>query len=290
MAAETDTVRILHISDTHGLHRSIQDKYPMPDADILIHTGDFTDQGMPEEWADFDAWLGKQPFQHRIVICGNHEHKSPVDLGETKKLLSNALVLEHELVEILGLRIFGSSWVPGHKSAAPGDTEVPHRFNEIPEGVDILLTHGSPFGIMDYCELGSLPHWGGSKALHKEILRAKPAVHLFGHMHEQRGVWQHRAGEPFIGRIEYDLGGGRLHPTHPAPPPDYPCQIISCNAMKNHPGIDDRCGNPRGSCIAGPARLILANKVSSSTEETQWTFQVAGEACHPADENQVVEA
>merc|ERR1712228_1024614 len=90
-------VRILHLSDTHGLHRTIEDKYPMPDADILIHTGDFTDKGLPEEFHDFNDWLGEQQrYRHRVLIFGNHEYKYPIDPKQVKSLVSNALVLEHE--------------------------------------------------------------------------------------------------------------------------------------------------------------------------------------------------
>ena len=32
-------------------------------------------------------------------------------------------------------------------------------------------------------------HWGSSQELLKAIYRVKPKVHLFGHIHEQRGHW-----------------------------------------------------------------------------------------------------
>jgi len=274
---QCQVVRILHISDTHGLHRTVEDKYPMPDADVLIHTGDFTDKGSLEEFHDFNEWLGElqKRYPHRILILGNHEYKAPLDPQQAKTVLSNAIVLEHESVDVLGLHMFGSPWIQGHKASAPGDSSrVPHKFDQIPQEVDILLTHGSPFGIMDYCELGSMPHWGGSKALRQEILRASPRVHLFGHMHEQRGVWHHRPGLPFSGGIEYDVGGGQVHPTHAAPPPDYPCELISCNAMKNHPNIDRACGKSSESCIAGPARLIVAERPMEG--DRTWRFHLGG--------------
>ena len=50
-------VRILHISDTHGLHESIEERFPLPAADVLIHTGDFTDMGSVQEVKQFDGWL-----------------------------------------------------------------------------------------------------------------------------------------------------------------------------------------------------------------------------------------
>merc|ERR1711920_6068 len=128
---------------------------------------------------------------------------------------------------------------------------------------------GSPFGIMDCCELKTL-QWGGSKVLYQEVLRAAPRVHLFGHMHEQRGVWWHEEGQPFQGGIEYEIGHGKAHPTWGAPPTTYPCELISCNAMKNHPNIDERCGKLFTSRIAGPARLIVAER--GGRDDPVWRF------------------
>lgn len=216
-AADHKPIRILHISDTHGLHRQIEQVFPMPDADILIHTGDFTNKGTDAEVADFNDWMGElsKRYPHRVLIFGNHEYHylkerigdaesaaQALNPANAKQLVSNAMVLEHETVEILGLRIFGSAWCPWHVNAAPGDKignsgfqpkvralwhascnakeEAPreHRFGEIPEGIDILLTHGPPYGIMDMMELGA-GHWGGSKALHEHVMRARPRVHFF---------------------------------------------------------------------------------------------------------------
>jgi len=273
---EKECIRILHISDTHGLHRTVEEQYPMPEADVLIHAGDFTDSAHKSEFIDFNKWLGTlhKRYPVRIVIAGNHEYKQRLDPEAIICLLTNATVLEHETLDVNGLCIFGSPWVPGQKAACPGDgAKAKHRFAEIPEGVDILLTHGSPFGIMDCCERAEL-QWGGSKALRHEIMRARPRVHMFGHMHEQRGLWHHQPGMPFAGGIEYELRTGEMHPTWEAPPDDYPCEFISCNAMKNHPGVDEAVGKKFASRIAGPARLILAERVVSLSPA--WSFRVPG--------------
>jgi len=309
MASNMESVRILHLSDLHGLHRSVEDAFPMVDADILIITGDFTDSGMLDEFEDFNQWLGtlRQRYPYIVVIFGNHEYKAVGDTGEplerfldpqrSKDLLPNAIVLEHETVEILGLRIYGSAWCPWHSASRPGDHRASssrlqrlfsewkasqpkgyqdheHRFHEIPEGIDVLLTHGSPFGIMDCCEMGSL-QWGGSKALRRAVKRVRPLAHLFGHMHEQRGVWYHEPGKPFRGGIEYRLVNGRgVHQTWGPPEDDYPCQLISCNAMLNHRRIDSSLGGRPSNCIAGPARLIIATRsVSADAERPEpWHF------------------
>lgn len=74
------SLKILHISDTHGEHDEIgtADNPQLPDADILVHTGDFTDHGGPKETKAFAKWMQNlrgvsKPYARKIVITGNHE-------------------------------------------------------------------------------------------------------------------------------------------------------------------------------------------------------------------------
>merc|ERR1712187_502167 len=133
-----------------------------------------------------------------IVIAGNHDvhgNKGKIDL---KHVLTNATVLHHEIADTLfhacGLRIYGSPWCAWKPAGDPGGQG--HLFNQIPSGLDILMTHGPPdkiFDIAGYQHLQrkiQLYSWGSSQDLNKAIKRARPSMHLFGHLHEQRGVWQ----------------------------------------------------------------------------------------------------
>ena len=38
-------MKILHLSDTHGLHRKIKD---LPNADVIVHSGDISNNGDTE--------------------------------------------------------------------------------------------------------------------------------------------------------------------------------------------------------------------------------------------------
>uniref|UniRef100_A0A7S4SEP1 Calcineurin-like phosphoesterase domain-containing protein n=1 Tax=Alexandrium monilatum TaxID=311494 RepID=A0A7S4SEP1_9DINO len=300
--ATESVVRILHVSDTHMCHREIEPKFGLPPADILIHTGDFADRSGPEDFEEVDAWLGKLRssglYKVIVVIFGNREWRSlakdsvfDAELLEgvcnpqynKAKLPSADYVLEHEMVELFGLRIFGSPWCPWHNSESPhrvgpmpglkaaherwksaGETRE-HRFDEIPEGVDILLTHSAPRGIFDRFE-GSWSHWGSSVELRKAVERAKPSVHLFGHIHEQRGHWMRQPSGTWEGGVEYERVPGEPWETFPPPPPEYPGQLIACTAMRNHPDLEG--GVP--ACIAGPGRLILAKGAPG-----RWQFTLA---------------
>ncbi|KAL9585727.1 MAG: hypothetical protein Q9212_001346 [Teloschistes hypoglaucus] len=56
--------------------------------------------------------------------------------------------------------------------------------NPIPDGVDIVMTHGPPKGVLDRCAQGSV----GCEKLAKAIKRVKPIMLCFGHIHGGHGL------------------------------------------------------------------------------------------------------
>ena len=64
-------MHILHLSDTHGKHHLLQN---LPAADIIIHSGDMSWAGKPEEVLDFVEWFGGLNYQYKIFIAGNHDY------------------------------------------------------------------------------------------------------------------------------------------------------------------------------------------------------------------------
>jgi len=185
--AHSEQVTILHISDTHNLHDQIEKKFPFPKADLLLHTGDLTNNGTLPELRKANDWFGKvkHRFKRILIIGGNHDMRGHVDL---KEVFTNATYLHHETVNILGLKIYGSPWIRATRGSDSGGPK--NRFHQIPYGIDVLMTHGPPRNIFDVCNKGG-GQWGssGDYSLNKAIERAKPRAHLFGHLHEQRGFW-----------------------------------------------------------------------------------------------------
>jgi hypothetical protein len=51
---ERRPLRCVVISDTHGHHRELR----VPDGDVLLHCGDFSNRGRLAEVRDFNEWLG----------------------------------------------------------------------------------------------------------------------------------------------------------------------------------------------------------------------------------------
>ena len=61
---------ILCLSDTHNRHRSLRN---LPQADVLVHCGDFTEYGTEAEALDFLNWFCDQPYRYKLFTVGNHD-------------------------------------------------------------------------------------------------------------------------------------------------------------------------------------------------------------------------
>ncbi len=241
-------IRILHLSDTQNLHGTLTD---LPDADILVHTGDFTKNGTRREYEVFNEWLGSisHRYKHRVVIPGDLDIKGIFDPDNFTNaivgLLSNATVLMHKSIDInisdrTTLKLYGSPWCHGHDLERPGDTsscrdnvtKKIHRFDEIPDDVDVLITHCAPRTVLDdktdYNVLPVNPNpvrGGSSQHLFDAVINKKPKIHLFGHVQEQNGYWVKGNDGSYSNEI---IGSSVSTPSH-----TYPCTLMSNNVMIN---------------------------------------------------------
>ena len=182
------TLRIGCIADLHG-HLP-----PIPDCDLLVVAGDL---GPPapgylnawppaDDWltGEFADWLRTSPSP--VVGClGNHDR-----VGEVRpKLLADLpwVLLHDSGATVAGLRCWGSPWTlgDGNRAFTGGEHRLARAFAKIPVGVDLLLTHGPPAGVLD-----GRGHSGtvrGSTALADRLLDVPPRLHVHGHMHGDGG-------------------------------------------------------------------------------------------------------
>jgi len=171
-------LRLVIISDTHNDHRGIQH---IPEGDVLIHCGDWTNFGKLQHTVDFNEWLGLLTHRVKIVVNGNHESNA-FWKSRTKQLLSNAVFLcqESYSISITGfpeLELYGTqfSW-PIHGQSNP-------LYNAISQEASVLITHGPAAGLVDK---GS-----GCEQLRKkcEVLNqnGKLCLVLSGHIHGGHG-------------------------------------------------------------------------------------------------------
>jgi Icc-related predicted phosphoesterase len=180
-------MRIVCISDTHLSHETVEVK--IPDGDLLIHAGDGTLEGSVREIRDFIRWLSQFHHRHKILIAGNHDRVFEKDPVLARSLLSRSITyLQESAVEIEGLKIYGSPWQPEFQGWAfnlPRGPRLREKWRLIPEGVDILVPHGPPMGILDRTPHGE--HVGGAD-LREAVERVKPKLHVFGHIHHGHGM------------------------------------------------------------------------------------------------------
>jgi predicted phosphohydrolase len=180
-------MRVVCVSDTHGRHDSMQ----VPDGDLLLHAGDCSARGTREQIESFDDWLGRLPHPHKVVIAGNHDCAFAQD-PSARSWITNATYLQDEQLVIGGLRLWGSPWQPRFFDWAFNlDRGEPLRrvWAKIPAGIDILMTHGPPYGILDATFRGELV---GCEELLEAVGRVRPKLHVFGHIHEAHGHREHR--------------------------------------------------------------------------------------------------
>lgn len=194
------SIRLVCLSDTHGFHRHVS----VPEGDVLIHAGDLTSFYDPldkslEVLRDFNAWLGELPHQHKVVIAGNHDIVFTSQPKQARALLSDAHYLENSGVKLAGLRFWGSPITPVMESmafATERGSASRKVWDRIPEGTDVLITHGPPQSILDQEHILS-EHLGCSDLL-KAVLRVRPQAHIFGHAHGGHGKELGRHGTQFV--------------------------------------------------------------------------------------------
>lgn len=202
----------------------------LPDGDVLIHAGDLTFRGTLPEVREATLWLHDQKaakkYKHVIVIAGNHdwlferESRLARQLVETRGLiyLEDSGVTLSETEAVPGrlepgpgrVTVYGSPWQPAFMNWA-FNLHTPEslraKWDMIPSDVDILVTHGPPYGIRDGVpefdeesypsdESIALRHVGCGELL-KAVKRVKPKVHVFGHVHAGHGRVE-RDGTLFI--------------------------------------------------------------------------------------------
>jgi Icc-related predicted phosphoesterase len=173
-------MRIVCISDTHALEKYVT----VPEGDVLIHAGDFTNVGEMSDVVHFNEWLGHLPHKYKLCIPGNHDLCFEDHEKESKKLLTNAIYLRDSGVEIDGVHFYGSPWQPAFCDWAfnlpRNGRELKGKWSRIPMNTDVLITHGPPFGILDRAPSGQNV---GCGLLAKRMSKVKPKFHIFGHIH-----------------------------------------------------------------------------------------------------------
>jgi Icc-related predicted phosphoesterase len=184
-------LKIIATSDIHG------HLIDLPAADVLCIAGDITFCGKHDfvRQADFIngrfiPWirraLRRGVYRQVIWIAGNHD----VVLERFPEMtsLTSGAYLRDEVYEFGGVRFYGTPWSSPFFNWGfnASDERREKYFGQIPEGIDVLLSHAPP----RINGLGKT--YGGEDAgdsvLLRHILRARPKYVFCGHIHEGHGL------------------------------------------------------------------------------------------------------
>ncbi|MDE6522363.1 MAG: metallophosphatase domain-containing protein [Muribaculaceae bacterium] len=168
-------MRILHLSDTHGCHRRLRE---LPEADVVVHSGDFCMAGTEDEAFDFINWFCNLSYKHKIFIAGNHDDS--LYGAKIEGLDNNTHYLCNTRIEIEGIKFYG---IPMFMEDCISGRENIH-YAKIPTDTDILITHAPPYGILDLDEGINY----GSERLLEKLATLNLKAHLFGHIHSSHGL------------------------------------------------------------------------------------------------------
>ena len=199
-------MKIVAISDLHGKWNKIKD---VPECDVLISAGDFSFTGEKHMVRDFHAWLNKQPAKHIISVNGNHEtyrdvtdhpsRRSHHTFAEAKEIAEKEcprvhFIGDHGTVVIDGVKFHGSAITPWFYDWAWNrrrGMEIEAEWAKIPDDVNVLITHGPVYGILDavyYMDGITLKERVGCQDLYKRMLELKDCnLHICGHIHGSHG-------------------------------------------------------------------------------------------------------
>jgi Icc-related predicted phosphoesterase len=181
-------LKIWHISDTHQLHSLLN----VPkDIDMVIFSGDCSNpKGVYEnrdQVLNFIEWMKSLDVKYKIFVAGNHDTSIERNLITQGDFLEAGITyLENDWVEIEGLKIFGSPQTPtfGDWSFMKQRNKMHDHWKNVPDDIDIFVTHGPPKGILDlsFDRQHNLERCGDS-ALLTRCLAIKPKLVCFGHIH-----------------------------------------------------------------------------------------------------------
>ncbi|KAG9843632.1 metallophosphoesterase domain-containing protein, partial [Aureobasidium melanogenum] len=216
-------IRFFIISDTHGEDLA---RCPTEPIDIVIHCGDLTQESKLSEYKQAIQLLNNIDAPIKLVIAGNHdftlddtlyrqkltEAHLPLpqqdqtvkttygDFGEARALFdaemtgkdSGIIFLDEgshdiDLANGVRLRIYASPFVPSEENhyGYPYDP-LPGHLWDIPSDVDVVVTHSPPKGVLDFNT--NTRRRAGCEMLFSAIVKARPLMHCFGHIHEAWGA------------------------------------------------------------------------------------------------------
>ncbi|KAF8521259.1 Metallo-dependent phosphatase-like protein [Hysterangium stoloniferum] len=214
----SEWTRFVCLSDTHG--RS----FAVPPGDVLLHTGDLTASGRVSQIKKTMDWIAGLAHPVKILIAGNHDltldtawyeknwenfhwaqkevcwlHRTELVVGADARR-GRVAYLDNSSIEIRAKengRVWKVYGIPTYSAPSRRTRtfcESRRACALSPPALTCVarLTHGPPHGVLDATIGGA--HVGCAD-LAGRLHAVRPRLHVFGHIHEARGVevrdWPH---------------------------------------------------------------------------------------------------
>lgn len=180
------TVKVVALSDTHN-------RFPeVPNGALLIHAGDATMTGTLREMKTFVEWMESLPHTYKVFVAGNHDFLMEGPVGRALVESAGIIYLQDEGTLIEGLSIWGSPWTPrfGNWAFMKPQEAMEEVWHFMPDALDILITHGPPWGVLDEAPRGEGVENVGCERLVDYVETQEPRYHVFGHIHAAHGSMQ----------------------------------------------------------------------------------------------------
>lgn len=207
-------IDIVASSDFHGCLPEITKPF-----DLMLLAGDLEPTishnfYYQQDWYKmiFIPWIQNLPFKNAwskvIFVAGNHsrflaqeQHSDIVKEFERKcngrlKYLHNEYYesehLDEDIGDIVTLKIFGTPYckIFGDWWNMLTPEGLQKAYSEIPENIDILLSHDAPLGTCDMCLEWREPEHIGNGLLTDAIIEKNVKVCLVGHLHSANHNWE----------------------------------------------------------------------------------------------------
>jgi len=192
-------MRICLCSDIHGQTSKVN----IPECDLLLIAGD----NAPWSYSDtiytqsnwyndiFEKWAKNQPTNEWYATFGNHCFAGQRVFGLFSGYLKQHFLVDRQVIYQNKI-IYGTPWSIdfGRWAFNLPECRLEERWKNIPDNVNILITHAPPYEILDDVdryEYGMYNHetiYIGSPTLRNRIKELNNLqLHVFGHAHQLGG-------------------------------------------------------------------------------------------------------
>ncbi|KAF7338730.1 Metallophos domain-containing protein [Mycena sanguinolenta] len=208
LQSATDTTstwtRFVLLSDTHaGI-------FPVPDGDVLLHSGDLTRRGTFRDLSRTMEWLYALPHPVKIIIAGNRDfgldrewynenwkhtgyHEKPEPPEPISELLTGPRAVAANIIYLRDEEYKFRVQPEGHEWSVYGSPLSPNFRSRVRAfGYDELDAEES-LTVLHITSSTSpkLTQGRDAPALAAHLTRLRPRLHVFGHIHEARGAYVH---------------------------------------------------------------------------------------------------